>query len=183
MFSILRFLLLFPGAGAHQKPWHDRGNDASWWQSIRQFAARAGQPWNHWWFWFWLSEHWHKKAQIIAGTGLEIMFSSRICQVKEISLICCLWCLFSTLFQTQTVVPPVVTTSSEHQQPAEKESKQTPPFSSHSTDPLRGLTATPRADPNPQSTVTAGKKITNPHSLITLRRKCMHGHECYGKVR
>ncbi|XP_019115460.2 ubiquilin-1 [Larimichthys crocea] len=60
------------------------------------------------------------------------------------------------LSQTQTVVPPVVTTSSEHQQPAEKESKQTPPFSSHSTDPLRGLTATPRADPNPQSTVTAG---------------------------
>ncbi|TKS78596.1 Ubiquilin-1 Protein linking IAP with cytoskeleton 1 [Collichthys lucidus] len=87
------------------------------------------------------------------------------------------------LSQTQTGVPPVVTTSSEHQQPAEKGSKQTPPFSSHSTDPLRGLTATPRADPNPQSTVTAGKKITNPHSLTTLRQKCMHGHECYGKVR
>ncbi|XP_036954878.1 ubiquilin-1-like isoform X1 [Acanthopagrus latus] len=47
-----------------------------------------------------------------------------------------------------------VTTSSGNEQPAEGESHQTP--SSDSTDPLRGLTSTPRADPSPQSTVTAG---------------------------
>lgn len=40
----------------------------------------------------------------------------------------------------------------------EGERDQTPPFSSHSTDPLRKLPASPRADP--QRTVTAGKKIT-----------------------
>ncbi|XP_070761235.1 ubiquilin-1-like [Enoplosus armatus] len=43
--------------------------------------------------------------------------------------------------QIQIEVPPVVTTSSE-----------TPPLSAHFTDPLREVTAPPRADPNPQST-------------------------------
>ncbi|XP_076587736.1 ubiquilin-1-like [Chaetodon auriga] len=60
------------------------------------------------------------------------------------------------LSQVQTGVPPVVTTSSENQQPAEREGEQIPPLSSHSTDPLRGLTAPSRADPNPQSAMTAG---------------------------
>ncbi|KAE8292088.1 Ubiquilin-1 Protein linking IAP with cytoskeleton 1 [Larimichthys crocea] len=46
------------------------------------------------------------------------------------------------LSQTQTGVPPVVTTSSEHQQPAEKESKQTPPFSSMQS-LLEEITASP----------------------------------------
>ncbi|XP_037634317.1 ubiquilin-1-like [Sebastes umbrosus] len=51
---------------------------------------------------------------------------------------------------------PVVTTSSGTQQQTERESNETPPVSSHSTDPLRELTASPGADPNPQSAVTAG---------------------------
>lgn len=50
----------------------------------------------------------------------------------------------------------MATTSPGNEQPAEGESHQTPSLSSDSTDPLRGLTSTPRADPNPQSTVTAG---------------------------
>ncbi|XP_041793600.1 ubiquilin-1-like [Chelmon rostratus] len=64
--------------------------------------------------------------------------------------------LKSSQVQIQTGAPPVLTTSCENQQPAEGESEQTPALSSHSTDPLRGLTAPSRADPNPQSTVTAG---------------------------
>lgn len=56
---------------------------------------------------------------------------------------------------------PVVTTSSGTQQPTERESNETPPVSSHSTDPLRELTASPGADPNPQSAVTAGTQIQN----------------------
>ncbi|KAM9360676.1 LOW QUALITY PROTEIN: ubiquilin-1-like [Symphorus nematophorus] len=49
---------------------------------------------------------------------------------------------------SQTGEPPVVTTSSGNQQP-----DSPPPLS---TDPPSGLTATPRADANPQSSVTAG---------------------------
>ncbi|XP_044052153.1 ubiquilin-1-like isoform X2 [Siniperca chuatsi] len=56
------------------------------------------------------------------------------------------------LSQIQIGEPPVVTTSSGNQQPTEKESEQTSPLSTHSTDPLREVNATPRADPNPQST-------------------------------
>ena len=62
-----------------------------------------------------------------------------------------MWCLIYIMLMIQTGV----TTSSGNEQPAEGESHQTP--SSDSTDPLRGLTSTPRADPSPQSTVTAGK--------------------------
>ncbi|KAM6943713.1 ubiquilin-1-like [Lycodopsis pacificus] len=58
--------------------------------------------------------------------------------------------------QIQMGAAPVVTASSGTQQPTEGESDATPPVSSPSTDPLRELTATPRADPNPQSTGTAG---------------------------
>lgn len=61
------------------------------------------------------------------------------------------------MFMIKTGVPPMATTSPGNEQPAEGESHQTPSLSSDSTDPLRGLTSTPRADPNPQSTVTAGK--------------------------
>ncbi|KAG8011959.1 Ubiquilin-1, partial [Nibea albiflora] len=72
------------------------------------------------------------------------------------------------LSQTQTGVPQVVITSSEHQQPAEKESRQTPPFSSHSTDPLRGLTATPRADPDHQSTSLLEEITASPGLMESL---------------
>ncbi|XP_040010385.1 ubiquilin-1-like isoform X1 [Xiphias gladius] len=58
--------------------------------------------------------------------------------------------------KTETGVPPAVTTSSGIQQPPKGERNQTAPVSSRSTDPLRELTATPTADPNPQSTITAG---------------------------
>ncbi|XP_073323091.1 ubiquilin-1-like [Pagrus major] len=51
------------------------------------------------------------------------------------------------LSQVQAGVPPMATTSSGNQQPAEGESRQTAPLSTDSTDPLRGLTSTPRADP------------------------------------
>ncbi|KAK9522845.1 hypothetical protein VZT92_019286 [Zoarces viviparus] len=54
--------------------------------------------------------------------------------------------------QIQMGAAPEVTASSGTQQPTEGESDATPPVSSPSTDPLRELTATPRADPNPQST-------------------------------
>ncbi|XP_075955317.1 ubiquilin-1-like isoform X4 [Anarhichas minor] len=54
--------------------------------------------------------------------------------------------------QIQMGAAPVVTASPGTQQPTEGESDATPPVSSPSTDPLRELTATPRADPNPQST-------------------------------
>nr|XP_019959043.1 PREDICTED: ubiquilin-1 isoform X1 [Paralichthys olivaceus] len=50
--------------------------------------------------------------------------------------------------------PRVVTISSGNQQAPKGEGNQSP-FSSHSTDPLRKLTATPTADPNPQSTAAA----------------------------
>ncbi|XP_068559601.1 ubiquilin-1-like [Cebidichthys violaceus] len=53
---------------------------------------------------------------------------------------------------SQMGAAPVVTASSGTQQPTEGESDAAPPVSSHSTDPLRELNATPRADPNPQST-------------------------------
>ncbi|XP_040898699.1 ubiquilin-1-like [Toxotes jaculatrix] len=62
----------------------------------------------------------------------------------------------NTLKLSQTRVSPVGTTSSGAQQTPKGKRDQTPPFSSHSTDPLRDLTATPTADPNPQSTTTAG---------------------------
>ncbi|XP_071339242.1 ubiquilin-1-like [Trachinotus anak] len=58
--------------------------------------------------------------------------------------------------QIQTGVPPLVTTSSGIQQTSIGERDQTPPFSSHSTDPLRNLPATPTADANPQSTTPTG---------------------------
>ncbi|XP_031712607.1 ubiquilin-1 isoform X2 [Anarrhichthys ocellatus] len=54
--------------------------------------------------------------------------------------------------QIQMGAAPVVTASPGTQQPTEGESDATPPVSGPSTDPLRELTATPRADPNPQST-------------------------------
>ncbi|XP_062237797.1 ubiquilin-1-like [Platichthys flesus] len=57
---------------------------------------------------------------------------------------------------SQTGGPQVVTISSGKQQAPKRERNQRPSFSSHSTDPLRKLTATPTADPNPHSTVTAG---------------------------
>ncbi|XP_034727020.1 ubiquilin-1-like [Etheostoma cragini] len=63
---------------------------------------------------------------------------------------------FQKKFQIQVGAPPVVTTSSGTQQPTERESNETPPVSSPSTDPLREWTATARVDPNPQSAVTAG---------------------------
>ncbi|XP_034452130.1 ubiquilin-1-like [Hippoglossus hippoglossus] len=57
---------------------------------------------------------------------------------------------------SQTGGPQVETISSGKQQAPKGERNQRPLFSSQSTDPLRDLTATPTADPNPQSTVTAG---------------------------
>ncbi|XP_056231548.1 ubiquilin-1-like [Seriola aureovittata] len=58
--------------------------------------------------------------------------------------------------ETQTGVPPAVTASSGIRQTPIRERDQTPPSFSHSTDPLRELTASPTADPNSQSTNTAG---------------------------
>ncbi|XP_029296072.1 ubiquilin-1-like [Cottoperca gobio] len=58
------------------------------------------------------------------------------------------------LEKIQKGAPPVVTTSSGNKKPTDRENNETPPVSSHSTD--SELTATPRADPNPQSTVNAG---------------------------
>nr|XP_033494248.1 ubiquilin-1-like [Epinephelus lanceolatus] len=58
--------------------------------------------------------------------------------------------------QNQMGAPSVVTASSGTQQPTEGKSEQTPPVSSQSTDPLRELTASPIANSNSQSTVTAG---------------------------
>ncbi|XP_042344610.1 ubiquilin-1-like [Plectropomus leopardus] len=60
------------------------------------------------------------------------------------------------LSQIHMRAPPVVTASSGTQHPAEGDSEQTLPISSDSTDTLGEQTATPRADPNPQRTVTAG---------------------------
>ncbi|KAM3611707.1 uncharacterized protein V6R79_022918 [Siganus canaliculatus] len=51
-------------------------------------------------------------------------------------------------------VTPEVTTSSGDQHPHGRDHKQTPTMSSHSTDPLKGLTNGPRADH--QSTISAG---------------------------
>lgn len=70
-----------------------------------------------------------------------------------------------------------MTTSSGNQQPAERESEQTPPLSSHSTEPLGALTMRPRPDPKPQSTVTAG---TNLQILFTtIEQKVeIRAHKC-----
>ncbi|KAM7416797.1 hypothetical protein PAMA_018727 [Pampus argenteus] len=56
----------------------------------------------------------------------------------------------------QTEVPPAVSASSGNQQPSERDREKTPSLSSRSTDPLRELTASPRSDPNPPHTITAG---------------------------
>ncbi|CAK6950532.1 LOW QUALITY PROTEIN: ubiquilin-1-like [Scomber scombrus] len=58
--------------------------------------------------------------------------------------------------QIQRGVPPVVPASSENQQPPERDREKTPSLSSHSTDPLIGLTANHTTDPNSQHTITAG---------------------------
>lgn len=57
---------------------------------------------------------------------------------------------------SQQGVPVVVKSSSGNRQTLRGERDQTPPLSSPSTDPLRELTSTPTADPNPQSNNTAG---------------------------
>ena len=70
------------------------------------------------------------------------------------------------------------TASSATQQPPGGDGEQTPPVSSHSTDPLRELTASPGADPNPQSTLTAGTEMQIHHSLTTLRESDeTHAHK------
>ncbi|XP_074526862.1 ubiquilin-1-like isoform X2 [Halichoeres trimaculatus] len=51
---------------------------------------------------------------------------------------------------------PTTAAPSKNQQPTEMEMNQTPSFPSHCTDPLREPTATCRADPNPQGTVSPG---------------------------
>ncbi|XP_034547152.1 ubiquilin-1-like [Notolabrus celidotus] len=66
---------------------------------------------------------------------------------------------------------PTQVTSSKNQPPPEMEKGQTPPFSSHCTDPLRNLTATCRDDPTPQSPITPGmqsllEEITTSPGLI-----------------
>ncbi|XP_040051481.2 uncharacterized protein LOC120830709 [Gasterosteus aculeatus] len=66
---------------------------------------------------------------------------------------------------------PEVTTSCGTQQPTEGESTAIPSVTCQSTDPLRVLTAATRADPNPQSSVTAGtqsllEKITSSPGLM-----------------
>ncbi|XP_032370983.1 ubiquilin-1 isoform X1 [Etheostoma spectabile] len=63
---------------------------------------------------------------------------------------------FQKTSQIHIGAPPVVTTSSGTQQPTDRESNETPPVSSPSTDPLREWTASATVDPNPQSAVTAG---------------------------
>ncbi|KAF7668119.1 hypothetical protein LDENG_00029300 [Lucifuga dentata] len=57
--------------------------------------------------------------------------------------------------QVQIGATPLVTSSSGNPQPIKTEREQTVPLSSESTDPVTELTATPRADQNSQSTISA----------------------------